>query len=36
MAKSYIGAKYFKVAIGKGILDLETVGQLIERYSEFF
>ena len=29
-------AQYFKVAIGKGMLTLERVGQLIERYAEFF
>ena len=28
--------QYFKVAIGKGMLTLERVGQLIERYAEFF
>ena len=30
------GVKYFKVAIGKGMFDIETLGALIERYSEFF
>lgn len=29
-------AKYFKVAIGKGLIDLEGIGNLASRYSEFF
>ena len=30
------GGQYLKVAIGKGLLDYERLGQLIERYAEFF
>ena len=30
------GGQYLKVAIGKGLLDYERLGQLIENYSEFF
>ncbi len=30
------GGQYLKVAIGKGLLDYERLGQLIESYSEFF
>lgn len=30
------GGEYLKVSIGKGLIDYETLGQLIERYSEFF
>jgi hypothetical protein len=29
-------AQYFKVAMGKGLLDWETVGALIEAYAQFF
>ena len=30
------GGEYLKVSIGKGLIDYETLGELIERYSEFF
>ena len=30
------GGQYLKVAIGKGLIDGETIGQLIERYAQFF
>lgn len=28
--------QYLKIAIGKGLVDFETLGSLVERYSEFF
>ena len=31
-----VNGQYFKVAIGKGILDYETIALLIESYSSFF
>lgn len=30
------GGEYLKVSLGKGLIDYETLGELIERYSEFF
>lgn len=30
------GGENLKVAIGKGLIDYETLGNLIERYSDFF
>ena len=30
------GGEYLKVSIGKGLIDYETLGELIERYSVFF
>lgn len=30
------GGEYLKVSMGKGLIDYETLGELIERYSEFF
>ena len=30
------GGEYLKISIGKGLIDYETLGELIERYSEFF
>lgn len=30
------GGQYLKVAIGKGLLDYERLGYLIERYATFF
>lgn len=30
------GGEYLKVAIGKGLIGYNTLGKLIERYSEFF
>ena len=30
------GGEYLKVSIGKGLIDYETLGELIERYSKFF
>lgn len=31
-----VNGQYLKVSIGKGLIDYETLGELIERYSEFF
>ena len=31
-----VNGQYLKVAVGKGLIDYETLGELIERYSEFF
>ena len=31
-----INGQYLKVAIGKGLIDIETLNRLAERYAEFF
>jgi hypothetical protein len=30
------GGQYLKVSIGKGLIDYETLGELIARYADFF
>ena len=31
-----VDGQYLKISIGKGLIDYETLGVLIEKYSEFF